>query len=62
VVGKVVGKAKEALGGATANDELAREGRLQQAQSETEQANRLERDASAAERRAEQLDPNEENR
>ncbi len=36
VVGKVVGKAKEALGGAIENEDLAREGRLQQAQSETE--------------------------
>jgi uncharacterized protein YjbJ (UPF0337 family) len=34
LVGKVVGKAKEALGGATENDDLAREGRLQQVQSE----------------------------
>jgi uncharacterized protein YjbJ (UPF0337 family) len=36
VVGKVVGKAKEALGGAIENEDLAREGRLQQAQSEAE--------------------------
>jgi uncharacterized protein YjbJ (UPF0337 family) len=34
LVGKAVGKAKEVLGGATDNDELAREGRLQQVQSE----------------------------
>lgn len=36
LVGKVVGKTKNALGAATGNDELAREGRLQEAQSETE--------------------------
>lgn len=34
LVGKAVGRAKEALGGATANAELAREGRLQQVQSD----------------------------
>jgi uncharacterized protein YjbJ (UPF0337 family) len=36
LVGKVVGKAKEALGTVTDHDDLAREGRLQQAHSETE--------------------------
>jgi uncharacterized protein YjbJ (UPF0337 family) len=36
LVGRVVGKAKEALGGAIENEDLAREGRLQQAQSEAE--------------------------
>lgn len=36
MVGRVLGRAKEALGGATENEDLAREGRLQQAQSEAE--------------------------
>src|SRR5205814_3681406 len=36
VVGKVVGKAKELAGEATGREDLAREGRLQQAQSDAE--------------------------
>src|SRR5205823_3462533 len=49
VVGKVVGKAKEFAGEATDRDELAREGRLQQAQSDTERDAR--RQAADAHRR-----------
>ena len=36
VIGKVVGKAKETLGQASADDDLTREGRLQRAHSDTE--------------------------
>ena len=36
VLGKVAGKAKELAGEATGNDDLAREGRLQQAQGDAE--------------------------
>ncbi len=36
VAGKVVGKVKEMVGSATGQDELAREGRLQNAQSDAE--------------------------
>jgi uncharacterized protein YjbJ (UPF0337 family) len=48
VVGKVVGKAKEALGGAIENEDLAREGRLQQAQSEAELEARREAEKARA--------------
>jgi uncharacterized protein YjbJ (UPF0337 family) len=48
MVGKVVGKTKEALGGAIENDDLAREGRLQQAQSEAELEARREAEKARA--------------
>jgi uncharacterized protein YjbJ (UPF0337 family) len=52
LVGNAVGRAKEALGGATANDELAREGRLQQIQSDAErQAQQRAEDAREREAR-----------
>ena len=47
LVGKLAGKAKEAAGEITNNDDLAREGRLQQAQSESD----LEASARADEAR-----------
>lgn len=49
LVGKVAGKAKEAAGSALGNDDLAREGRLQQAQAEAEVDAR--REAQEAEQR-----------
>jgi uncharacterized protein YjbJ (UPF0337 family) len=48
LVGRVVGKAKEALGGAIENEDLAREGRLQQAQSEAELEARREAEKARA--------------
>src|SRR5688572_25712445 len=54
VVGKVVGTAKEKLGSATGNDDLAREGRLQQAAVDAEnEADLEEREAEISERTAE---------
>jgi uncharacterized protein YjbJ (UPF0337 family) len=48
MVGRVVGKAKEAAGGAIENQDLAREGRLQQAQSEAELEARREAEKARA--------------
>src|SRR5687767_15553440 len=48
IVGKVAGKAKEAIGSATGDNDMAREGRLQQAQSDAEIEAR--REAAEAER------------
>ena len=52
VVGKLAGKAKEAAGAAVGDDDLAREGRLQQAQSDAEVNARREA-AEARQREAE---------
>ncbi|MBA3407244.1 MAG: CsbD family protein, partial [Solirubrobacterales bacterium] len=60
-LGRLAGKAKAAAGAALGNEELAREGRLQEAQSdaereaarEREQARLLEEEADSAGRRAE---------
>lgn len=60
-LGKLAGKAKAAAGSALGDDQLAREGRLQEAQSdaeteaarEREQARQAEAEAQATERRAE---------
>ena len=52
LVGKIAGKAKEVAGSLVGNDDLAREGRLQQAQSEAE-ADAARREAEAQQRRAE---------
>ena len=49
VLGRVAGKAKELGGELTGNDDLAREGRLQQAQTEAEI--RAQREAAEAEQR-----------
>jgi uncharacterized protein YjbJ (UPF0337 family) len=49
VLGRVVGKAKAAVGGLVGNDDLKREGNLQQAQSEAELI--AERETEAAEQR-----------
>ena len=51
-LGKVVGKAKEVAGSLIGKDDLAREGRLQQAQSEAE-VDAARREAEAQQRRAE---------
>src|SRR5579884_2252017 len=61
LAGKVVGKAKEAIGSATGNDDLAREGRLQQIQGDAErearesaaEAQRADAEAQLREERAE---------
>ncbi|HEX2397485.1 MAG TPA: hypothetical protein VHI73_05035, partial [Solirubrobacteraceae bacterium] len=42
LLGKLAGKAKEAAGSLTDNDELAREGRLQQAQADADAQARRE--------------------
>src|SRR4051812_40840364 len=52
VLGRIAGKAKETAGTVLGNDELAREGRLQQAQSEAEIAARRE-ETEAKQREAE---------
>ena len=53
LLGKVAGKAKEVAGSAVGNDELAREGRLQQAQSDAEiEARREEAEARQREHEA----------
>src|SRR3954463_14288279 len=52
MVGKLAGKAKAAAGSLTGNDDLAREGRLQEAQSEAEITARKE-EAEAQQARAE---------
>ena len=52
LVGKVAGKAKEAAGSLVGNGDLAREGRLQQAQADAE-ASAERRDADAQQRDAE---------
>src|SRR5436190_23302726 len=53
LVGKAVGKAKELAGEITDNDELAREGRLQQASSEAKvKAQDEQRDAQLADHAA----------
>ena len=51
-LGKLAGKAKEAAGSVLGNEELAREGRLQQAQAEAE-AEAAQADAEAQQRQAE---------
>src|SRR3954462_1762873 len=54
LVGKLAGKAKEAAGSVIGNDDLAREGRLQDAQSEQElEARREEAEARQREQEAE---------
>jgi uncharacterized protein YjbJ (UPF0337 family) len=60
LVGKLVGRAKEAAGSALGNGDLAREGRLQQAGAEAEQeaaarAEEAERRAAEAERQDDEL-------
>ena len=58
VIGKIAGKVKEAAGTAVGNDELAREGRLQQAGSEAEvEARREAAKAEALEQEAERRGP-----
>src|ERR1700744_4179638 len=53
ILGRAVGKAKEVLGQTTDNDDLAREGRLQQAQSDADrEASRAQRQADEQEQRA----------
>ena len=53
LLGRVVGKAKAAVGALVGNDDLQREGNLQQAQSEAE--GRAETEARAAELRRQEL-------
>src|SRR4051794_33947083 len=60
LAGRVAGKAKEAVGSALGNDEVAREGRLQQAAADAErdahdartEAEQAQSEAELAERRA----------
>jgi uncharacterized protein YjbJ (UPF0337 family) len=74
VIGKIAGRLKETAGEALGRDDLAREGRLQQAGSDAERAEaqadqqraretaaaaRLEQDARDRELRADAIDPEE---
>ena len=59
-LGRLAGKIKEAAGAAAGRDELAREGRLQQARVDAErEANRLELEAARARAAADAIDPEE---
>ncbi len=55
--GKLAGKAKEAAGSLVGNDDMAREGRLQQAQLDAEAEAEAPRDANLAERANDETSP-----
>ncbi len=55
LVGKVVGRVKEAVGAATGKDELAREGRLQEAQADAHREARTARSEAARSQQEAQL-------